>query len=159
MEVDLNLGFCGDRPASDGLYISKGSYFMKAVSKFYDDLKASLERLSDEDRQMDGRKDLPELFRTKYHRDLLDPGRIEGLQAKGEEKVECSLVNNVAVAGVGKSFGHLIHVPDFGKISLADLTVNHNSFNLTMINLHLGCIADGSTGVGTCVVNGQGGTH
>jgi hypothetical protein len=158
VEVDLNLGFCGDRPAGKDLYISPGSSFMNAVSKVYDDLHASLERLmNDEDRKMEGRKDLPELFRTKYHKDLLDPARITAL---GEEaKVECSLVKNVEAAGVGKSFGHVIHVPDFGKISLADLTVNRNSFSLTMINLQLGCIADGSTGVGTCNVNGQGGIH
>jgi len=155
VEVDLDLGFCGGRPAGKDLYISPGTDFMSAVSNFYDDLHARLERLlDDKDRTMEGRKDLPDLFRRKYHRDLLDPARIA---AQGQEaKVECSLVKNVEVAGVGKSFGHLIHVSDFGRISLADLTVNHNSFNLTMINLHLGCSADGSTGVGTCNVNGGG---
>jgi hypothetical protein len=162
VEVDLNLGFCGDRPKgeSEGSpvrpYISQGSFFMNAVSRHYDDLHASLERsFNAEDREMEGRKELPELFRTHYHRDLLDPAKIA---AQGEQaKVKCSLVKSVKVTGVGKSFGHLIHVPDFGKISLADLTVNHNSFSLTMINLHLGCIGDGTGGVGTTNVNGQGG--
>ncbi len=53
-------------------------------------------------------------------------------------------------------FGHVIHVPDFGTIFLAELKVNHNSFHLTMIRLELGCIADGSASIATCNVNGGG---
>jgi hypothetical protein len=52
--------------------------------------------------------------------------------------------------------GHVIHVPDFGTIFLAELTVNHNSFHLTMIRLDLGCIAEGSAKLATCTVNGRG---
>ena len=54
-------------------------------------------------------------------------------------------------------FGHVIHVPDFGTIFLAELKVNHNSFHLTMIRLELGCLADGSASFATCNVNGKGG--
>jgi hypothetical protein len=160
VDVDLNLGFCGDRPVGDGLYITPGSTFMGAVSRFYDGLHADLKNLiNDEDRKMEGRRDLPELLRKKYDKGLLTAG---GIAAQGEKaKVECSLVKNVEIAGVGKSFGHAIHVPDFGKIFLAELTVSydkerHATFNLTMIRLEMGCIADGTTGVGTCNVNGGG---
>lgn len=52
--------------------------------------------------------------------------------------------------------GHVIHVPDFGTIFLAELKVNHNSFHLTMIRLELGCIADGSASLASCSVNGRG---
>jgi len=160
VELDLNLGFCGNRPVGNDLYISPNSDFMGAVSSLYDDLKESLKRLTDEDKGIEGRKDIPGLFETKYHKNLLDPATIA---AQGEEaRVECSLVKNMEVTGVGKSFGHLIHVPDFGKIFLAELTVcydkeKHASFSLTMIRLELGCIADGNTGVGNSVVNGKGG--
>jgi hypothetical protein len=51
----------------------------------------------------------------------------------------------------------VIHIPDFGTIFLAELTVNHNSFNLTMIRLELGCLADGKVFISTCNVNGKGG--
>lgn len=53
--------------------------------------------------------------------------------------------------------GHVIHVPDFGTIFLAELKVNHNSFHLAMIRLELGCIADGSASFAACEVNGKGG--
>jgi hypothetical protein len=160
VEVDLNLGFCGNQPVDKDLYISPNTDFMSAVSSLYDNLKESLKRLTDEDKKMEGRRDLPGLFDERYHKDLLRPERIA---AQGEQtKVQCSLVKSVEVAGVGKSFGHVIHVPDFGKIFLAELTVSYDkekqaSFNLTMIRLELGCIADGTAGFGTCVVNGKGG--
>jgi hypothetical protein len=165
VDVELNLGLCGARPSAKSEegsavrpYITHGSSFMNAVSKSYDDLHANLERsFNAEDREMEGRKELPDFFRKHYHRDLLDPAKIA---AQGKDaKIECSLVKSLKVAGVGKPFGHLIHVPDFGKISLADLTVKHNSFNLTMINFHLGCTGTGTGGAGSTNVNGGGGTH
>jgi hypothetical protein len=91
------------------------------------------------------------------------------------EGVTCSLVDHIEIENIeipvnepenadpivirppAHSFGHVIHVPDFGTIFLAELKVNHNSFNLTMIRLELGCIADGTALVATCHVNGKGG--
>jgi hypothetical protein len=88
--------------------------------------------------------------------------------------VTCSLVDHVDIENIeipvrepkktdpivirppAHCFGHVVHVPDFGTIFLAELTVNHNSFHLTMIRLELGCIADGSASVVTCNVNGRG---
>jgi hypothetical protein len=52
--------------------------------------------------------------------------------------------------------GHVIHIPDFGTIFLAELTVNHNSFHLTMIRVEMGCIAAGNGSMGVCAVNGGG---
>ena len=83
--------------------------------------------------------------------------------------VTCSLVEHVNIENIeipvkdakpieipppARCFGHVIHVPEFGTIFLAELKVNHNSFHLTMIRLELGCIADGSASVATCSVNG-----
>jgi hypothetical protein len=85
--------------------------------------------------------------------------------------VTCSLVEHVEIEDIeiprreggpivipppARCLGHVIHVPDFGTIFLAELNVNHNSFNLTMIRLELGCIADGSAKIATCSVNGRG---
>lgn len=85
--------------------------------------------------------------------------------------VTCSLVEHVDIKDIsvkgpddrevklhlpGTSRGHIIHVPDFGTIFLAELTVKHNSFNLTMIRLELGCIADGTGSAVSASVNGGG---
>lgn len=91
------------------------------------------------------------------------------------EGVTCSLVERVTIHGLDdikipekgdddpivirsetRHFGHVIHVRDFGTIFLAELTVRHNSFHLTMIRTELGCIADGTGSMVACSVNGGG---
>ena len=60
----------------------------------------------------------------------------------------------------------MITIPDFGTIILAKLTIKHEDFNkksgvpkkttvrLTMVDLHMGCMADGDVPVGTGSSNG-----
>lgn len=127
------------------------------------------------DRKFDGLRDLPGLIEEDYNAALLQPetikGRVEAaLKNPGEAGyrdwagIKCSLVDQIEIEKASKEqisesitpFGHMLHVPDFGKIFLADLTVNHNSFNLIMIRLELGCLADGSVSVVACNVNGGG---
>jgi hypothetical protein len=70
--------------------------------------------------------------------------------------------DRIVIPPPARCLGHVIHVPDFGTIFLAELKVNHNSFHLTMIRLELGCIADGSASIVSCNVNGgtgKGGGH
>ena len=62
--------------------------------------------------------------------------------------------------------GHIIHVPNFGKIILARLKVSHGEYNtptgapritnvhLIMVDLELGCAADGSSSIAGGVDNG-----
>jgi hypothetical protein len=69
----------------------------------------------------------------------------------------------------GTSFGHVIDVPHFGKIFLAELRVQRKpgdpgkqiydtyEFHLTMIRLEMGCIAQGSAAVAALDTNGKGG--
>jgi len=131
------------------------------------------------DRKLNGLRDLPGLVERDYNAALLDADKINERIAAAEEKVQqegleaghrlwpgvkCSLVDKVEievptkeqVSDPIKSYGHVIHVPDFGKIFLADLIVNHNSFDLTMIRLELGCVADGKISITNCNVNGKG---
>ncbi|MGA2352459.1 MAG: hypothetical protein ABSF70_18640 [Terracidiphilus sp.] len=85
------------------------------------------------------------------------------------EKIECSLVNRVAGLFPGTVSGNVITIPGFGVITLAKLTVRHEdpigdtkvhkktTFNLTMIDLKLGCAAEGNVPVGDGTSNGTGG--
>jgi hypothetical protein len=50
--------------------------------------------------------------------------------------------------------GNVITVPEFGKIFLAELAVECDSFQLTMIRLELGCMAKGAMSFGSNLVNG-----
>lgn len=86
--------------------------------------------------------------------------------------ITCSLVEHVEIKDISvkaangqsiqipppaQTWGHVIHIPDFGNIFLAELTVKHNSYNLTMIRVEMGCLAAGSAGAANASVNGGGG--
>lgn len=80
--------------------------------------------------------------------------------------VECSLVNQVEGGYPGRSFGHVIDVPNFGKIYLATLKLEESDFDaptqtfkktlitLNMIEMQLGCIGSGSLTSGSGKTNG-----
>jgi hypothetical protein len=80
--------------------------------------------------------------------------------------VECSLVNRASGTVPGFCFGHVVHIPDFGTITLGKLRVKHENFDkqtavpgkttihLTMIDLKLGCPIGGHGGVGGGSTNG-----
>ena len=92
--------------------------------------------------------------------------RLAGNLGKSET-VECSLVNQAAGAFPGVCFGHIIHIPDFGTITLGKVCLKHEEFkegtgipkkttvHLTMIDLKLGCAVSGTGGVGGGSTNGS----
>jgi hypothetical protein len=175
-EPYLRLDLVGEKPAdATAMHVSQGTNFMKAVEGQYKSLKSGLQSLSEEVRKKIGLTNSDSALSKKYHGLDLNYAEIKA-QADAANKpggawdgITCSLVENVEIKDISvkgadgkpvqipppaKSFGHVIHIPDFGTIYLAELRVNHNSFNLTMIRLALGCIADGNVGAGTAVVNG-----
>jgi hypothetical protein len=76
------------------------------------------------------------------------------------------LVNRASGGHPGQSFGHVIDIPDFGKIILGKVTVTSEDFkpgtttprkttiDLTMIDLELGCAVAGGGSVGHGSTNG-----
>jgi hypothetical protein len=66
----------------------------------------------------------------------------------------CSLVDGVGGAIPGRSFGHVIEVPDFGRIFLGEILVYPRALQLTMARVELGCSTKGKVGVGTAAVRG-----
>jgi hypothetical protein len=82
-----------------------------------------------------------------------------GSDAKLDEKgaVLCSLVEEVTGTLSGKTYGHVICVPDFGKIILGELVLEQNSYHLTMIRLELGSPVQGMQTFSS--ITGGGSTH
>jgi hypothetical protein len=86
---------------------------------------------------------------------------------KGQNELKCSVINGVK-GSPGFPFGHVIDLPHFGRIYLGELKVVRTPgdrdkkindtyrFHLTMIRLHMGCLATGGVGVGTLDANGTG---
>jgi Subtilase family len=75
----------------------------------------------------------------------------------GMGKIKCSLVQSVHGAP-WRSFGHVVEVPDFGRIFLGELTVvlknNDYTFDLSMIRMELDSIAVGTTRLVNVVCGG-----
>ena len=144
IDVDLDASFVGAKPANDALYTRDASLVARVMSQ--------LNRISE-------RHDLPPDLRERYN-------RLSSALGTPQEEIECSLVNRVTGAYPGLSFGHVITVPDFGTITLGKVNLKHEDYTteagvhkkttvrLTMIDLHMGCLADGDVPVGTGSANG-----
>ena len=143
VKLDLDLNILGEKPGNDAPY-SKDSGFIQRVAGQYERLR--------------GHRDLPADILERYNR---PPSG-----SANQESIECSLVNHTDGSYPGKSFCHVIDVPNFGKIHLATLRLEQSDFhtttavpkktlvNLTMIELHMGCLAAGRAGLGNTVTNG-----
>jgi hypothetical protein len=65
---------------------------------------------------------------------------------KGKSQIECSLVEKITLRGKfpgPQPQGNVLTIPGFGKITLAELIVDCNSYRLNMFRLELGCPTQG----------------
>ena len=170
VQVELNLGFCGDRPTGDRPYLHDIG--------FLDRVQAQLDGIED-------KEDLPEALEKQYDAKIAYINELKQRAnggsnggRKGFSKLQCSLVKSIApipIPGV-KVFGNMIFIPDFGTISLAEVEVgietvedgfppnsgNGSSsepdgasyFTLHMLNMRLGCPIVGTAQAGTVKTNG-----
>jgi len=142
VELERHLDILGPKPANEKSYFDEGEVF---------------DRISSQYKNINKTRNLPDWAGEQYQ---WDP---DVALRKGQ--VKCSLVNSVTGAP-GIQFGHVLDIPHFGKIFLAELTLKREknggpgpekySFHLTMIRMELGCLAQGTGGVSTGESNGQG---
>jgi hypothetical protein len=142
VKLDLDPHLLGEKLENDAPYGSHPGF---------------LERLASQLERIGANSDLPGEVSERYNR--------LPSTAEATESIECSLVNQAEGSFPGRCFGHVIEVPDFGRIYLATLRVEQSDFqngvpkrtlfNLTMIELKLGCLAHGSVGIGNPIVNGH----
>jgi hypothetical protein len=143
IEVERSLDILGPRHDDDHSY--------------FDDPNVQA-RISEQYERIATTDSLPEWAREQYPRDR------SSLAGNGE--LTCSLIDRVAGAP-GISFGHVIDLPHFGKIFLAELKVERErgtsklndayKFRLTMIRLEMGCLAHGTARIVSLDSNGRGG--
>lgn len=143
VDLDLDHNVLGAKPGDDRPYTKDAGLITRAGGQYKRVLESS---------------ELPEDLRERYNQLSSTLGSAEA--------VECSLVNRASGSFPGHSFGHILSVPDFGKIILAELRVSHGEYNtstgapritnthLTMVHLKLGCVADGTVPVGSGSTNG-----
>jgi hypothetical protein len=80
-------------------------------------------------------------------------GTPEGRAKRGY--VLSSLADEVKGHKEEHTFGHVLHVPDFGNIFLSELLTDHHTFRLTMMRLEMGCANQGTVSVTTGDANGS----
>jgi len=136
LEIDLNL--LSGKPANDAPYTEDAGVLAR--------IKGHLDRVGEH-------KELPADLRERYN-------RLVSAHGPAMEEIECSLVKSVSGTFPGTSHGNVISIPDFGSIVLAKVIVKHEDYKrgtniprkttveLTMIDFHLGCPADGTMGAG-----------
>jgi hypothetical protein len=74
----------------------------------------------------------------------------------GEDRcVLCSLVNGLDQETPGKSFGHVLEIPEFGRIFLGEFFVSCGSVSLSMIRAELGCNTEGLMNVSMLDTGGR----
>lgn len=135
VELDIDLNILGPKPTNDAFY----SHDPDVVGRVEHQCKNLL-----------GHGELPADLRERYNR--------LSSSVRGAETFECSLVNQVLGDLPGRSYGHIIDIPDFGKVILGRLRVTNErvqgaapnasktTFSLLMIDLQLGCAGHGGIG-------------
>ena len=149
----IDLDFCASYPGINTLYL-EDSNFRAKVEKHRSTLG------SDPD------------VRKPYSDTMPDPGKLDAEWKRYIEDrqktdlrpaafVTTSLVNSIKIEEAfegklsGSPNGNVIAVPDFGKIFLAELRVECDSFELTMIRLKMGCIGSGTVTASSGKMNGS----
>jgi hypothetical protein len=69
-------------------------------------------------------------------------------------KVLCSLVDGFEGADLPGSCGHIVEIPEFGRIILSELFVSDDAVQLVAIRAELGCPVKGKVTI--CAVGGGG---
>jgi hypothetical protein len=144
LKLDLDLDMLGPKPKKDAGYLSDREF---------------QERVTAQRKRLKGQKNLPAEIANYY-------GQASSIAGK-PGPIKCSLVNQVEGGYPGRSFGHAIDVPNFGKIYLATLTVEQSDYDtptgaprkttitLKMIEMVMGCVGAGNVSGGSGKTNGS----
>lgn len=145
VHVELDPYIFGEKPASDAPY-TKDAGFVKKVTDQHHHIRTHSAAPAE----------------AKAHFNLTQDG-FDKLT-----EVEFSLVNKAHGGFPGSSYGHIIHVPHFGSITLAKVHLKHEKPHptkgtptqttvcLKMLDVHMGCLAEGNAQVASIVTNGMG---
>lgn len=137
LELDLDLEILGATPKNDGPYTKEAGV---------------VSRVSNQYKKILGTKKVPD--EVGQHFKQLSSKLGTGLG------VECSLVNQIEGSFPGLSFGHVIHIPMFGTVTLAKVSIVHDgthsktgapkktTVRLTMLECKLGCAIEGEMDIG-----------
>lgn len=156
LALTLNFGICGKRPADGRSYLQDLA--------FLNTVRQQTEKIANAN-------GLPKELKACYGEKLATIDRLiltsgEDEPRQDEPKITCSLVESIGeipIPGV-TSYGHVLVIPDFGTVALGEIEVGEKNykdsakpsvyFELTGINMRMGCVADGTAKAATAKANG-----
>lgn len=143
VKVTLDLNFIGGRPARDTHYFDDAKFVARVKRQ-----ATALSKIAN----------LPPSA-ARYTKGAVIVGR--------KEQREFSLVRTLSVPYPGQARKQMIFVPNFGTIHLATVKLQlerpiseeppATTFELTMIEARLGCLADGNVSAASSITNGSSG--
>jgi hypothetical protein len=155
LTLNVNLGICGDKPANDR------SYFRDL--KFLNGVKAQAQKIA-------RAAGLPKEIKDRYDNEITYIDQLISTSDADDrgchEPITCSLVQSIGaipIPGV-QTYGHVLVIPDFGTVSLGEIEVGEKMyegsdrpnvyFELTGVNMTLGCVGHGTAAAATATANG-----
>lgn len=155
VEVELDLGICGQKPEADTPY-TRDSAFLKRVTQQCETIARA--------------KDLPSTLRDEYDEELQRIAKMKEQYAgsgNGHKppKLTCSLVKKISPIPGANVAGNVLEIPGFGIVRLAEVDITEVPqdpgtppgiyFELNMLKMKMGCIGDGTANAGTAAANGH----
>lgn len=142
----FNLGMCDQGLAA-------GRFPERAVvdnESFLDRAKAQYERMNNSKLLPEWVQDrsIPAWVRERYTWD--------NAQLRERAAVSCSLVTEVRGQFPGRPFGHVLEIPEIGRVFLGELLLDDNTYRIIGMRLELGCATQGSLSVSTASKEGTG---
>jgi hypothetical protein len=104
---------------------------------------------ADQSRKLTGPAHNPNLFKKRY--DWL----VSANEIDSRGYLLCSLVKETQGGDLKNTFGHVIHVPGFGNVFLAEVTLDGRSYHLTMLRAEMGCASAGTVSMSAAIANGK----
>lgn len=77
----------------------------------------------------------------------------KGIEERGH--VVCSLVDRLEGTIPGKSHGHAVEIPEFGKFFFGELSIQQGHYKLNMLRAELGCATQGLMSAASASGNGD----
>lgn len=154
LELTLNLGICGKKPAGDRSYLEEATFLNAA--------RVQIEKVANAG-------GLPKDLETEYASKLAAIDALLRGDKDPKLKATCSLVQSIN--NIGKipapgirPIGHVLVIPEFGWVALGEVEVSaeyyqggnvSNCFTLNMLKIRLGCIGGGAIAAGGGSSNGH----
>jgi len=153
--LTLDLSICGDLPANGKTYLHD--------PKFLGAVQAQASKIANTPGLP---KELKDQYDGKLARLKEQIGASAGANQGSHEPITCSLVQDIDVHIPGvKAYGNVLVIEHFGTVALGELVVGETLdplynrydpyFELTGINMNLGCIGDATAKVAMVAANGH----